>query len=50
MKVRARDELAKLGYSKAEAASAVEAVCSHTGASLSLDLVMREALKRLPKR
>ena len=49
MLVEARAALTSLGYKKHEAASAVDAARDHVGTSTTLEVVIREALRRCPK-
>jgi hypothetical protein len=50
MRARAKDALAELGYKRREAASAVEAANTHIGPEVTLEHLIREALRRLVPR
>ena len=50
MRVEAKAAIVKLGFKRAEAASAVEAANQHLGPEITLEHLIREALRRLGQR
>jgi hypothetical protein len=49
VRAQARDALLKLGWTPAIARAAIEAACARVGADLSIESLLREAVRHCPR-